>query len=99
MPVGRLLGITRESAAKFTFLMSAPIILADDLYHAMEMVYTLINIVPFIAVVLTAAIVGALCIGFFLNYLKTKGFGIFAFYRSVFGAFVIILYCLKSSPI
>ena len=33
MTAGRFAGITRESAAKFTFLMSAPIILADALYH------------------------------------------------------------------
>jgi len=34
MTTGRFLGIKREDIAKFTFLMSAPIILGDGLFHA-----------------------------------------------------------------
>lgn len=37
---GRFMGMTREAAAKFTFLMSCPIILGDALYHAKDMINT-----------------------------------------------------------
>lgn len=95
MSVGRMLGITRESIAKFTFLMSAPIILGDALYHAAKLNGVPIDKVPFITAVLTSAVVGALSIRFLLNYLKNKGFGIFVVYRFILGFLVIAVYFLR----
>ena len=95
MSAGRMLGLDRESIAKFTFLMSAPIILADGLYHAAKMFNAPIAVVPFLVAILTSAIVGMLSIKFLLNYLRTKGFGIFAAYRIVLGLGVIIIYFLR----
>jgi undecaprenyl-diphosphatase len=97
MSTGRMLGIDRESIAKFTFLMSAPIILADGLYHALFHAKDMVgvSVAPFVAAIVTAAVVGALCIKFLLNYLKKKGFGIFAVYRFIFGAFIIVLFFVK----
>lgn len=95
MSTGRVLGLTQESIARFTFLLSAPIILADGLYHAKDLKNVPIDLASFIVAVLTAAIVGVLSIKFLLNYLKTKGFGIFAVYRFVLGAFVIVLYLIR----
>jgi undecaprenyl-diphosphatase len=96
MTTGRFLGIKREDIAKFTFLMSAPIILGDGLFHASGMLHTTINMVPFIAAIVTSAVVGALSIKFLLNYLKTKGFAVFAVYRFIFGAFVILLFLFRN---
>ncbi|WP_341472349.1 hypothetical protein [Fonticella tunisiensis] len=49
----------------------------------------------FIVAVLTAAIAGALSIKFLLDYLKNKGFGIFAIYGFILGAVVIAVYFIK----
>jgi len=95
MSVGRFLGIERESIAKFTFLLSTPIIIGDALYHATKMGTVSIDKTSFIVAVVTAAIVGFLSIKFLLNYLKTKGFGIFAIYRFVLGAVVIATYYIR----
>lgn len=95
MSTGRILGMTRESIARFTFLMSSPIILADALYHAKDLGNVSIDIVPFVVAILTAGIVGTMSIKFLLNYLKNKGFGIFAFYRFILGTLVIMLYFLN----
>jgi len=95
MSTGRFLGITREGIAKFTFLLSSPIILADALYHAKDLRSVAIDTLPFVVAVLTAAVVGILSIKFLLNYLKNKGFGIFAFYRLVLGALVIAIYFIR----
>lgn len=95
MSVGRALGITRESIAKFTFLMSAPIILGDALYHAKDLGGVPVDKVPFLVAILTSAVVGALSIKFLLDYLKHKGLGIFAVYRFVLGALVISIYLFK----
>jgi undecaprenyl-diphosphatase len=95
MSAGRFLGITREGIARFTFLLSAPIILADGLYHAKDLRHVPIDKGPFIVAVLTSAIVGALSIKFLLNYLKRKGFGVFSVYRFILGAIVIGVYFLR----
>ncbi|HEX9059393.1 MAG TPA: undecaprenyl-diphosphate phosphatase [Clostridia bacterium] len=95
MSAGRAMGITREGIAKFTFLLSTPIILADGLYHMKGIIHTPIDKAPFIVAVLTSAIVGLLSIKFLLDYLKNKGFGIFAAYRLILGAIVIVLYYVR----
>lgn len=95
MTVGRAAGIDRESIAKFTFLLSTPIILGDALYHAKDLPSVHIEVLPFIVAVATAAIVGMASIKFLLNYLKTKSFFVFTVYRFVFGAFIIALFFLR----
>ena len=95
MTTGRVLGLTREAITRFTFLMSAPIILLDGLYHAKSIMHEHIDKLAFIVAILTAAIVGALSIKFLLGYIKKKGFGIFAVYRLVFGAFAIVIYFVR----
>lgn len=95
MSAGRFMGIERESIAKFTFLLSSPIILGDALYHLKKMGNIPIDKASFIVAVLTSAIVGALAIKFLLNYLKNKGFAIFSIYRFILGAVVIAVYFIK----
>ena len=74
MSVGRATGLDRESIAKFTFLLSTPIILGDALFHAKDLAHVNIDVLPFVIAVVTAAVVGLLSIKFLLNYLKTKSF-------------------------
>jgi undecaprenyl-diphosphatase len=95
MSTGRFLGVTREGIAKFTFLLSGPIILADGLYHAKGLRSVAIDKIPFIIAILTSAIIGALSIKFLLVYLKKRGFGLFAIYGFALGAFVIVLYFIR----
>lgn len=95
MTTGRFLGMKREDIAKFTFLMSAPIILGDGLWHARKMGSIPIDKAAFITAIITAAVVGSLTIKFLLDYLKKKGFGIFAVYRFILGAAVIAIYFIK----
>lgn len=95
MAAGRMQGITREGIARFTFLLSAPIILADGLYHALEPGNVSAGALPFAAAILAAGITGALVIKFLLNYLKRHGFGVFAVYRLIAGAAVIAIYLAR----
>lgn len=95
MTAGRILGLTRDAIARFTFLMSAPIILLDGLYHAKDILHEHIDKTPFIVAVLTAAIVGAASIKFLLTYIRNKGLGIFAVYRLILGIVIIIISFIK----
>lgn len=95
MSVGRAASVDRASIAKFTFLLSTPIILGDALYHAKDLPGVQIDVLPFVIAIATAAVVGVLAIKFLLNYLKTRSFLIFTIYRFVFGAFVIALFFIR----
>jgi Uncharacterized bacitracin resistance protein len=95
MAAGRACRVDRTSIAKFTFLISTPIILGDALFHAKDLSGMNIQVLPFMIAIATAAIVGMLTIRFLLNFLKTKSLLVFALYRFIFGAFVIALYLIR----
>jgi len=84
----RLMGITREAAAKFTFLLSAPIIFGATIVKSKELV-TGFNL-ELVVGIFTAAIVGIITIKFLLSYIKNNGFAIFAYYRVVLAIIVLI---------
>lgn len=88
MTTGRLLGITREAAAKFSFMLSAPIVLGASLYKFLDFQFS----VEAIAGIIVSFLVGLAVIKFLLEYLKNKSFKVFAIYRIVVGLLVICLF-------
>lgn len=85
MTAGRAMGVKRESAAKYSFMLSAPIVFAATIYKLKDFVLS----IPFIIGVFTSFIVGIFVIKFLLGYLKKGNFKIFAIYRVIIGLFVI----------
>ena len=90
----RIMGLDRESAARFSFLLSMPIIFGSALVPLKKLFQQglTIPLVNFFAGMLTAAIVGLLCIRFFLQYLKKSDLVIFVWYRFVFGSILLLFY-------
>lgn len=91
MTTGRLLGVERESAAKYSFMLSAPIVLAATVYKFKDFVFT----IPFVLGVLASFIVGLFVIKFLLDYLKKGSFKVFAIYRVIFGIIIIAFMLIK----
>ena len=87
MTTARAMGIKRESAAKYSFMLSAPIVLAATVFKFKDFVFDL----PFIMGVLSSFIAGIIVIKFLLNYLQKGSFKCFAKYRMVIGLMVLIL--------
>lgn len=85
MTVARGLKIDRESAAKFSFLLSTPMIAAAVLVSVKDFVFN----TEFVLGVLSSFIVGILVIKFLLEYLKKGSFKVFAIYRVVLGLVII----------
>ena len=85
MTVARALRIDRESAAKYSFMLAAPITLAAVIVDLNHFTFGL----PFLFGVLSSFLVGIFIIKFLLNYLKKGSFKIFAIYRIVIGIIVI----------
>lgn len=88
MTTGRALGVDRESSAKYSFLLSTPIVLGATLYKFKDFVFD----IPFLVGVLSSFIVGVFVIKFLLNYLKKGSFKVFAIYRIIVGLIVIAIY-------
>jgi len=86
------LGMTREGAARFSFLLSAPIIFGAAAIKIPKIIAnpSMIN-APFIVGMVVACIFGLASIGFLLRYVQTKTFLPFAWYRFLIGALVIII--------
>ncbi len=86
------LGMTRESAARFSFLLSMPAVFASGLLEFKESIKYLDshNLVIMIVATAAAAISGYAAIAFLLRYLRTHTTYIFVFYRIVLGTAMIL---------
>jgi undecaprenyl-diphosphatase len=94
MSTGLSLGLTREGAARFSFLLSTPIILGAGLLKLRHLTPQAIS-VPFLVGVGTSAVVGFLVIGLLLRWLKKSSFLPFVWYRLLLGAGVIALFLAR----
>jgi undecaprenyl-diphosphatase len=94
--MGRLLAFERTAAARYSFLLSAPITAAAVLFKLKD----ILRIPPsqvgvFVVGVLVSGAVGALAIGFLLNYIRRAGFGLFAVYRVALALVIVLVYILR----
>lgn len=88
MTIARALGIDRESAARYSFLLATPITAAAVLFDLKNIILT--DISMWLGI-LASFIVGIIIIKFLLEYLKKGSFKGFAIYRVIIGIAVIIL--------
>lgn len=91
MTTARLMGIERSSAAKYSFMLSAPIVLAATIFKIKDFVFDL----PFVIGVIASFLVGIAVIKFLLEYLQKKSFKVFAIYRVIFGIIIILCTIIK----
>lgn len=85
MTIARALKIDRESAAKFSFLLSTPIVAAAVLVDISEFALTS---VAFWVGVIASFIVGIIVVKFLMDYLKKGSFKVFAIYRILLGILI-----------
>lgn len=91
---GLALGLTRSSAARFSFLLSIPVILLATGYEAWRLIGTvaIIDWAGLLIVVAGASISAFLCIAIFLRTLEQVGMLPFVLYRFALGAFLLKVY-------
>lgn len=92
MTTGRMLGIKRESVAKYSFLLSTPIVAGATLYKLQDFVFS----VPFFIGIAVSFIVGIFVIKFLLEFLKKGSFKVFAIYRVIVGIAIIMLWVIRT---
>jgi undecaprenyl-diphosphatase len=96
MTTGLLMGVTREGAVRFSFLLSTPIIFGAAMVKMRHVISNSSMItVNFTVGMLVSCIAGIFSIGFLLRYVQTKDFLPFAWYRFVLGVLVIIVIMVR----
>ena len=92
MTTGLLRGVTREGAARFSFLLSTPIIFGAAMVKLPGVISNPCGITPnFVISTMVSFIAGIVSIGFLLRYVQTKNFLRFAWYRFMLGVLVIVV--------
>jgi undecaprenyl-diphosphatase len=88
---GLFAGQTRETAARFSFLLSMPAIAASGLLELKEAIHKLPDgsYLPLIVATIVSGVVGYFSIWFLLRFLRTHSTGIFIVYRLIVGAAII----------
>ena len=94
MMTGLALRLDRESAARYSFLLSIPVIGGAAAFKAAEIAKNGLpsgTAMPFAVGILSAAVSGFAAIWFVLDYLKRNNFNLFVIYRIVVGIAILIL--------
>lgn len=90
---GLFVGLKRETAARFSFLLSIPAVFASgvlQLYEAINFVDQAMA-VNIIVATIVSGVSGYLAIDFLLKYLKRNSTFVFIYYRIALGIFILIL--------
>ncbi len=84
-------GETRETAARFSFLLSMPAIAASGLLELKEAMHKLpeASILPLSIATIVSGIVGYLSIWFLLRFLRTHSTAVFILYRLIVGGLIL----------
>jgi undecaprenyl-diphosphatase len=89
---GLFAGLTRETAARFSFLLSIPAIAASGLLELKEAITKLPDgtQLPLIVATIVSGLVGYASIWFLLRFLRTHSTGVFIVYRLIVGIAIIV---------
>ena len=101
MGMARLLGYNREAAARFSFLLGFPIILAAALYKVHDLARAVqgssqLDSTYLITGLCSSAFFGIVSIHFLLRWLRSTSFAVFAWYRILLAAVVILWSVVRS---
>jgi undecaprenyl-diphosphatase len=90
---GLLLGFTRESAARFSFLMSLPIVIGAALLKTVHLLKHGIPTgegMPMLVGIIFSAVTGYISVAFLLRFVQKKSLSPFVWYRVIVGGGLIV---------
>jgi undecaprenyl-diphosphatase len=93
---GRLAGLDRPDAARFSFLMATPVTLGAGLFEIRKVVAgqagVTLEVAPLVVGLIASLIAGLVAIHFMLRYLRTRSLSIFVWYRVALAAAVLVVW-------
>ena len=87
---GLTLGLDKEFAAKFSFLLSIPAIVGAAVVEIKDLTLTDVNLIAYIVGFIIAAISGYLAIKFLIQLIQKRSLDIFAYYCWIVGIIILI---------
>lgn len=94
MTTGLVLGLSREQAARFSFLLSTPIIFGAAILKVPHLLKAGIDL-PIMLGIIAAAISGYLAIKYMLRFIQKVGYAPFFWYRLILAGVIVIVYIIK----
>ncbi|NTW27011.1 MAG: undecaprenyl-diphosphate phosphatase [Candidatus Moranbacteria bacterium] len=94
MTTGLFLGLSREQAARFSFLLSTPIIFGAAIVKVPQLFRAGITM-PLLFGILAAAISGYFAIKYMLKFIAKVGYAPFFYYRIVLAGLIVLVYFMK----
>ena len=91
---GLLKGFSREAAARFSFLLATPIVIAAGILKLPKLHHTDLTASFWIGILLSA-VSGFIGIHFLLNFVKKSSFKIFVFYRIALAISILVIFFIK----
>ena len=91
---GLFLGLSREEAAKFSFLLAIPVIMAAsvfELYQLSQIEVLVFDYVDLFLGMIVSFVIAFLTIKWFLAVVQKIGMLVFAIYRVALGIFILLL--------
>jgi len=94
MTVARSMGMKRESAAKFSFLLGAPAMLGAAVFSLKHFEMSMLNFEFFLGIAVSF-VVGLIAIKTLMEIVKKSGFGVFAIYRVLLAVVLVVTYLVR----
>ena len=98
---GRMIGVSRTVASRFTFILAIPVMAGASLlkivkygFHFTGPELVLLGIGMVVAFLVSMAV-----IGLFMNYIRKHDFKVFGWYRIVLGALVLLYFLVLKKPV
>lgn len=95
MTTGLFSGFKREDAARFSFLMSAPIIAGAALVKLKDIQGGMLAMPTFWVAFVATVLSSLFAIGFLLRFVRKHRFNVFVYYRFALAAVVLIVYLVR----
>ena len=94
---GLMLGISRTTAAEFTFILGIPVMFGASLLKIVKFgfAFTSLELAVLAAGTVTAFLVSLAVIRFLMDFVRRHSFNVFGWYRIALGAVVIVYFIIK----
>ena len=94
MTVARSMGMKREAAAKFSFLLGAPAMLGAAVFSLKHFEIAMLNFEFFLGIAVSF-VVRLIAIKTLMEIVKKSGFGVFAIYRLLLAVVLVVTYLVR----
>ncbi len=86
----------RDEAAKFSFLMAAPLIAGAGVFEARHLEYSAVASTPFIAGFFASAVFAFLAIKYLLRFVRKESYTVFVVYRLILAVVIAFMYLSRN---